>query len=281
MTELLRNAWTGWTEYTEAGKLAALLLAVLLFLWFGRRWKEQGALVLYTSVMTVCCIVPLSAVVLMLYQTKFYDYEWIWSMVPLTTVIAYGIALFWTEYCGEYKGGRWRKSLPLTALLLAAVLLCGNMGIQSRENRGQKAEKERATTVLEALAEKRPEGEGCLWAPREILEYARETDASLKLLYGRNMWDYALNAYAYDSYDERTGLLYRWMTQVEENGEADLKAEGTQAAVSLEEIAGYALDAGVTLVLFPETVESETIKRMEKALGAEVHTLEGYYLLTL
>ena len=32
MTELMRKAWLGWEEYTDHGKLAALLLASLLFL---------------------------------------------------------------------------------------------------------------------------------------------------------------------------------------------------------------------------------------------------------
>ena len=56
MTELLRNAWMGWQDYTEDGKLVALLLAVLLFLWLTGKGKKQGTLVLYSSLAVFCCI---------------------------------------------------------------------------------------------------------------------------------------------------------------------------------------------------------------------------------
>lgn len=279
MAELLKNAWIGWQDYTREGKLVVLLLASLLFLWFGRKHREQKALLYYTSMATACCIVPVSAVVLMLYQTKFYDYEWIWSMVPLTAVTAYGISLFWTEYCGERKAGGWRGRLPLTALLLAAVLLCGNFSGQIWKDGEGREEKQQAGIVLDMLSAHCPESNICLWAPREIMEYARETDASLRLPYGRNMWDYALNAYSYDVYDEEILLLYQWMTQVEETGETELKREAEQKAVSLEKIADYALEAGVNCVLLPESMEPKSIERMEKALGTEAQAMGDYYLL--
>jgi hypothetical protein len=94
MTELLRNASLGWADYKGSGKLAILLLAALMYLWFAGKWRKQKALVLYTTVAAVCCILPVTAALLMLYQTKFYDYQWIWSIVPLTAVTAYGATLF-------------------------------------------------------------------------------------------------------------------------------------------------------------------------------------------
>ena len=78
----MTDAWLGWKSFISNGKLAALLLAALIFLWYNRKQVERKLLV-YTSVMAVCCILPVTAVVLMGYQTKFYDYEWIWSLVPL------------------------------------------------------------------------------------------------------------------------------------------------------------------------------------------------------
>ena len=41
MRELLRNAWLGWQNYTDDGKLAALLLAALLFLWLRNKKVSQ------------------------------------------------------------------------------------------------------------------------------------------------------------------------------------------------------------------------------------------------
>lgn len=279
MAELLRNAWMGWRDYTGDGKLAALLLAVLVFLWLTRRWKRQGVLVLYTSVAVFCCILPFSAVFLMLYQTKFYDYEWIWSIVPLTVIIAYGIAVFWTEYCGEYKNGGWRKSVPLNIFLLTVILLCANPGRNLEDGIDKAEERQHARAVLKQLAMTLPEDYICLWAPREIMEYARETDSMFRLPYGRNIWDASLNAYAYDVYDEGTGLLYQWMMQAEAAGEEYTEADSGEKTITVEEAAAYAMEAGVNCVLLPGNVEAEVINRMEKALGAEVQSLEGYYML--
>lgn len=285
MAELLQNAGLGWTSYKECGKLAALLLAALLYLWFVR--KEKTPLLLYTSVMTVLCILPVTAVLLMLYQTKFYDYQWIWSAVPLTAVTAYGAVLFLADYgIGSHRAGG-RKAVPVIALLLAAALLSGGLGRQVWDRRAGKEEKAQARLVLESLRELCP-GEICLWAPREIQEYARELDASIKLPYGRNMWDLALNAYAYDVYGEGTIAMCRWMTWTEETGEADRPAQpareqesGKQAgepAVTLEESAGNALAVGVNLVLLPENALPGTVERMERALGTKAQSVEGYYL---
>ena len=54
MTELLRNASLGWADYKGSGKLAILLLAALMYLWFAGKWRKQKALVLYTTVAAVC-----------------------------------------------------------------------------------------------------------------------------------------------------------------------------------------------------------------------------------
>ena len=278
MAELLRNAWIGWRDYTADGKLATLLLAVLLFLWLTGRWKKQGVLTLYTSLAVSGCILPVLAVFLMLYQTKFYDYEWIWSTVPLTAIIAYGIAVFWAEYCGEYKNGEWRKSVPLTMLLLLSMLLCANPGRMLSDSRAAKAERQQAQDVLKLLLTAVPEGEVCLWAPREIMEYAREADAGIRLPYGRNMWDASLNAYAYDVYDEKADLLYQWMTQTEAAGGEKAETESGEKTIPVEEAAAYALGAGVNCVLLPDDATPEMIKGMEAALGVEAQPLEGYYL---
>ena len=219
MAELLYNAWSGWSGYTDRGKMPALLLAVLLFLWFGRRQREQKALLVYTSFMTVCCIFPVTAALLMLYQTKFYNYEWIWSFVPMTAVIAWGITLFWTEYRAG-NVGRWKRLVPMILLLLTVVGFCGSMGRQVREE-----QRNTAHAVLDQIMDKYPEAELCLWAPREIMEYAREKDASIRLPYGRNIWDGFLNAYSYDVYTEDVLLLEQWMQSVGMAGESDQAAE--------------------------------------------------------
>ena len=62
MLELLTNAWQGFEQYRSGGKYIALLLTVLLFLWFGRKENKQKVLLIYTTLVTVMCIFPVSAV---------------------------------------------------------------------------------------------------------------------------------------------------------------------------------------------------------------------------
>jgi len=209
--------------------------------------------------MTACCIFPVTAAALMLYQTKFYDYQWIWSVVPVTAVIACGAVGFLAKY---------KYSLKLTVLLLGILSLCGSLGSRlCGDANGKQAQDIKG--LLTCVREEMQEEAVCLWAPSEILEYARETDPSIKLLYGRNMWDQWLNAYAYDVYSEDLEELYLWM-------------EETAASGTCEDISGYvadALAAGANCILLPESLEEGIIKGMDEELNVRVIKVEGYYLL--
>ena len=128
MMELFRNAGMGWADYKSGGKMAAFLLIALLYLWFTGKAKEVRVLAVFASVSAVCCILPLTAVPLMLYQTKFYDYEWIWSLVPLTSVTAYGLTVFLAEQWERKDDGGRPRAVAVTLLLLLALLLGGSLG---------------------------------------------------------------------------------------------------------------------------------------------------------
>ena len=306
MTAILKNmqmAWLGWKNYTNDGKLVALLLAALLFLWYDifipwydtsipwydvRKKAGKSSFFGYTIIVTICCILPVTAGLLMVYQTKFYDYDWIWSLVPLTAAIAYGATIFlakcwngsaegkgnFTERQEGFKKTQWRRGIPVTVLLLAIIVLSGGLGKPSWDRKRQAAEREQAYVILDQIMALASEGEICLWAPREIMSYAREHDGRIRLPYGRNMWDISLNAYAYDTYDEQTIALYQWM---ERAGKADTIGTDT-VPVSLETCLRYAKDAGVDCVVLPEAVSQETIQRMETALHTKARLLEGYWI---
>lgn len=320
MAEFLYRAWSGWTGYTDNGKLPALLLASLLFLWFGRKRREQRALLVFASVMTVCCVLPVTAAVLMLYQTKFYNYEWIWSMVPATAVTAYGLTCVWTEYRSR-NAGQWKKTVPVTLLMLTALLFCGSLGRTVWDMEERKEERVRAYSVAGRLSAEINSGEKlCLWAPREIMEYARVRDADILLPYGRNIWDGFLNAYSYDMYTEEIAMLEQWMANVSMTGEADLEfdlpenketeapgggstevvqlvqAEGknseswlseksavnsSQYVLTLEKCVEKALEQGVNCIMLAEEASDEAVARMETALGMDAEVLEGYYLFLI
>lgn len=278
MTELMNNARLGWMEYTESGKLAALLLLALLWFWFGCREHRSRylSLFVYTTVMTVCCICPLTAALLMTYQTRFYDYQWIWSLVPLTIVIALAGTLLRSELLQTYAEGRTgkRRAIAITAAMLAVVCLCAPLLQNTRNTPNTVAEQAETARVLELLWEDREDKEDqeiTLWAPRTIMEYSRTLDGSIRMPYGRNMWDPALNAYAYDTYGEAEETLYQWMCSAEENGEGENPAEAMDLAKQL----------GVTHLLLPGTLQPEVLTEIESYLGVQAQEAENYYLLEL
>lgn len=210
MTELIGNAWTGWLDFTSGTKLAALFLAALLYLWLRGRWKEQKTLYLYSAWMAFFCMLPLTAALLMLYQTRFYSYVWLWSLVPVTAVTAWAVTELCVGYLQELKPADRKKRLPAALLLLAVPILCGGIGKTDFEPAKEREERARAREILTEVRDSQG-GELCLWAPREILQYAREFDGSIRLIYGRNMWDAALGAYTYDVYsDELRELYFGW-----------------------------------------------------------------------
>lgn len=279
MTELLKNAWLGWIRFTDGGKLAAVLLSALLFLWLSGRWKSRKALFSYTVLTVLLCIVPATAAVLMLYQTRFYDYEWIWSLVPMTVTAAWGITEFLDGQWKNFSPSRWRQGLPVTLLLLAVLLLCGGPGENSAARKAQAADRKRAGEVVSQVLEGR-EGDVCLWAPREILEQARRQSGSLKLLYGRNMWEESLNAYTYDTYSREIRELYLWMENVGPAGTA--LVEDTQWGTLMldgESCMAAAARAGVNCVLLPGSLDLDVAETLAGILGGRAVRLDAYYLL--
>lgn len=279
MTELLRNAWLGWQRFTTGGKLPAVLMAVLLFLWLAGEWKRQKGLYFYTVLTVMLCIFPVTAVVLMLYQTRFYDYVWLWSLVPMTVVIAWGI----TEFLdGHWKGlsfSQWRRGLPVTALLLAALVLCGGLGRTYSGWNEESARRQKADGVIEQVLEIR-DGDICLWAPREIMEYARERTGRLRLLYGRNMWEEALNAYTYDVYSQEYRELYLWIENVNSVGDVFVEDEWQGGLILQgENCMRAAAQAGVSCVLLPGSLEADIVGTLAIAWGGSASQLDGYYIL--
>lgn len=284
MTEWMESAWMGWKNYITDGKLAAVFLLALLFLWFCQKKVEQKPFLLYTTVMTLCCLIPVTAAMLMIYQTRFYDYEWIWSMVPVTAVTAWGIVVLLWQVWPDLGFRRRRKGLPPALLILAGILLCGSMGGEIRESGCEgKEESRQARAVLELAKEEYSGEELCLWAPREIMGYVREADPKVRLPYGRDMWDSSLQGFSYDIYDEGTRAMYHWMEAVSAGEDLSRKEGETEGGELWEEdpaklCAGYAAEAGVNCILIPDRAAPETIEAMKKALRVEARKLEGYWI---
>lgn len=263
----------------------ALFLAALLFLWIDRQ-EKPGSLLRYSTVMTICCILPVTAAAVMLYQTRFYDYEWIWSAVPVTVVTAWAGVRVQAECWQGFRREAWKKGLPVTLGLLAAALLCGGPGGAEARGLGTGGQRTEVKELLEAI--ETDEGQVCLWAPREVMEHARRLDGSILLPYGRNMWEEALNAYSYDTCSDAVQAMYRWMCVAEEtcaDDDADmteiLSGKLEEQGISTGECLDAARQAGVNLLLLPENTNRALLKEIIDHTGVQPEQYPGYCLFRL
>ncbi|MCM1062973.1 MAG: hypothetical protein NC420_00645 [Eubacterium sp.] len=288
MAELIRNAWTGWFRITSDGKIMALFLISLLFLWIGHRQEKQVTLLRYGTASALCCIVPVTASALMLYQTRFYDYEWIWSIVPVTIVTAYAGTKALAEHWQGFRREAWRKGLPVTAGLLAVVFLCVGPDGAGVDRESERVWRERTENIVEAARIRASEGDLCMWAPRKVMEYARRVDSSILLPYGRNMWEEALGAYSYDTYLKEIEKMYLWMSLVEETcteSDADITDMVLEKMEEQDLSTGECLDAarraGVSVLVLPEDTNRMLFNEVVTFTGDRPEQSLGYYFFQL
>ncbi len=298
MQELLRNAWMGWQNYIDAGKYVVFVLVIIMLFWFGQsksgnetqnsetkgvckaKTQRKQVLFLYTTVMVAACIFPVTAAVLMVYQTRFYDYQWIWSLVPVTLLIGIGLVEGYLDYVEQLKMG---AKVVLAILVVGIMVLAGRMAapiMDSVENE----QKVLAEAVIEQVKGRGNVDNICLWAPKNIMTYVRVVDGDIKLPYGRDMWDAHLGAYSYDTYAPEIEELYQYMSGVEVWGEYNPSVQDEKGKASTLQGDMYlmqAADMGVTHILLPQNALPETVKQAEEILGRKAQIIEGYYLLVL
>lgn len=315
MRELLKNAWFGWERYAQNGKFVAFLLVVLLIFWIswlseaeGRKASGASAglrsvrkrgpqtilgLLVYTSLMTAACICPVTAVCLMLYQTRFYNYEWIWSLVPVTAVIAAGGSVLLDKMWEDYtypKKNRYLRAAAFTAAVVALFFFGGSMGQWSWYDDVTGDGRAQVEVVLEQMVAEQAGEEIFLWAPKEVMACARAYSGEIRLLYGRDMWDAALGAYTYEVYDETRQELYQWMSQAEvfgtlvgtvdvlfenEAGEVRSVKKPVNGTVCIQN----ALDMGANYILLPGNMQEEDLEQIERTFAVEAEELGGYIWL--
>ena len=305
---LLKTALNGWTDYTQHGKFAALLLVAMLYLGYtihrhnalyagaGSRDRNKATMTLwlYTALAVLACICPLSALFLMKYQTAFYSYVWIWAVVPQTALIAWAAAEF---LCGLWKK-RTLTNLMATVILLGIVFLSGNpvsewtkeqtaqipvMDVTIQQNPETSPWETLASLTEYRLAES-GEGSFTLWASKEIMAAARAYSAEIYPVYGRSIWDASLGSYSYDTYATGQEDLYLWMSHLEATGETEYVRmdESTGArTIDFADCLKYAAEKNVDIVLLPGNLSEETLSELQNNVGSKLQPLDGYYLLTM
>jgi uncharacterized membrane protein YhaH (DUF805 family) len=228
--DYLLQACHGISNYLTNNHYFVLLVAVLLVLWLTEKKQaneRQNRLLIYTLIMLVLLLCPITAVAVMIYQTAFYEYVWAWSMVPITAVVAFGLVLFWNQ-----KGSKMQKR---GLIILSIVFLCliGNQGnIQKMPDSEAKARGE-VEEVIRELFSLEADGECILWAPQRLMQEIRRQDGRVILLYGRDMWDQKAGAYDYEAYTPEVTEAYRWLEKAMEYSDFAVSLEEPKEAIAL------------------------------------------------
>ena len=279
MSEILENAWMGWSEYITPGKYSALLLLVFLYLIVSGRLQsainkiksdkkesKQIKFILYTLIISILCICPVSAAILMMYQTRFYDYLWIWTCVPSTGMIAYGLIIIFEDIYKIYREKKKKNWIYVgfIALFFCILILCGRMGSEVWDKTLNDEEIMETKEILLAIEERQMD-KVCLWAPESIMENVRSLDGDITLPYGRNMWDKALDAYAYDTYSESIEGMYEWMEYMVTLSRMEEYMVGSKD-FKLDEVMSNALARGVTCIVLPKSVPQHYLEDAEEEL---------------
>lgn len=295
--DYITGAISGLERYFAANKLIVVLFAVLLAGWLAEKKfaEEKGSrMLMYTLVMSILLICPLTAVAVMIYQTAFYDYEWAWSMVPITAVIAYAGA--WLIDKGFSK----KKKLLGVLLAVAVLFLCGNQGTLQVVETKEALAAEAAGKILQSLEGLGGTGQKILWAPKNIMQEVRRQDGKILLIYGRDMWDEKAGAYDYESYNESLTNAYLWLESMTELTETAAGMEEPLKSLKLlcqekqldEQTEGYLwimVDAGVNTYVFPnlladylqEDLESIAAQRMLTVRTAYTEEYTIYFMTTI
>ena len=224
------------------------------------------------------------------YQTYYYDYPWLFGLVPVTVLIAWGAVCFLMECrktAAESKSGK-KIGILSVVLLLGILFLCGNMtgSVNGKKKTVDEAEQALQSTeeILSLVHEKSANADNiCIWGPKEALEYMRAVDPAVTLLYGRTMWEPSLGGYTYDTYSEEQNALYQWMEDLVQNAEnagtaemvvqdaapeegAELQeAEQTAYLEAADAYFKTAFSWGVTCIVLPENTADVLTLQLEKS----------------
>lgn len=218
------NAVVAYFERTMQGMLAfieeetilVVLLALLLLLWLKEKKRvdnKGNRLLLYTTAMIILLLFPPTAMMLVWYQTAFYDYAWTWSAVPVMAGIAYVAVVLYEEYVVTLSK---KYRIGVIGLALAVLFLCGNQGVLLK-SQGKMAEaQEHALELVKCIEESEANEEYVLWANSQIMQEVRRQSGNIRLIYGRDMWDEKSGAYDYEEYAEPLVQAYEFMEIVSE-----------------------------------------------------------------
>ena len=213
--DYLSRTTGGMEQFFRTDKMVVLLLAVFCWFWL-RDKKLPGAkgnrLMVFALIVSIFLLCPITAMVGVVYQTAFYDYEWLWSMVPVTIILSYAAVLV---YDTKVENSNWKKKIPLVAAFVFLLFWCGNQGQVKTVDTESAKQQEKVERVIGEFALEAMIEDVVLWAPKSIMQEARRYTGEIKLVYGRDMWEAKAGAYDYEAYSDALTAAYEWMEETE------------------------------------------------------------------
>lgn len=274
----------GMTAYLKEDKTLVIFIALLLFLWLKEKKivdNKGNRMLVYACLMTVVLLFPPTAVIILAYQTAFYDYAWVWSMVPVVAVIAYAVVLIYEEGVATLFKGKKRLAVCLTFLVL---FLCGNQGILKTADTQDASVQEEAARLAGYMEQEETE-DWMLWAPKEVMQEVRRQTGEVRLIYGRDMWDEKSGAYDYEVYEEELVQAYEWMELLmflarEATGQESfdkLCDKEYRLMEGAEEYMTLMLDAGVNAFSVPQIAARQFVEVLATAAAEHAMVIEEVY----
>lgn len=280
--DYLERAYEGLQQYLSHNNLVVILVAVLLFFFLSEKKEKDNkanGLLIYTVLMLVILICPLSAMAVMIYQTAFYDYTWAWSLVPVTIVMAYGITIFWEKEKSSLR--RW-GIIGVTVIILCLI---GNQGMIQRVPTQEVTNRSETKEILREI-HAFCAGEDCIaWGPKRIMQEIRRHDGEIMLVYGKDMWDQKSGAYDYEAYSQELTDAYLWLEAVMDYFDLAMSVETPEETLGFldeqyewsfcaKEHIGNVVKAGADTIILPELVGTfleEDIKSIAKEHGKNLN----------
>lgn len=272
MIGYIASTWSGWLDFVGYTKIVGLFFVIVIALWLMGIWQKKGTFFVASVLCTVLCLIPFSAAVLQVYQTPFYEYSWIWALVPMIPFLAYGATEIYGQLWVEKKLPRQTRILMTGMGVLICVLCISFTGPGMQETSKKKAMEE-TKQVLETVAEYGDDilqDELTLWAPKEIISYARMFAPQIRLYYGRDMWQKELDVFTDDRYSEKQQEDFAWM-------EASCQAAATEPMSGVGQLQQAVLQ-GVNVIMFDKNTGEDLIQELEQFFSVEAGKIRGYYV---
>ncbi len=224
MSNLFNSMRIGYTGFIEDGQYLMLFMAALLLLWISEDPRKRE-FTKFCLVMLLVLLFPLTAKLLIVYQTAFYNYENLWELLPVTTLLSYGLVIAFIRMTASIKKeyGHFKSIIPkrkeitdqlfIGAVLVVFLFLCGTLSL-GKTMSAPSFDSTRMPIEVKAVLDQIPiseEEEVYLLAPDSIMTWARIYNGNIHLPYGRNLVEPKLSAYTYDVYSEDMWLLHDWV----------------------------------------------------------------------